>query len=40
MSYTYSATRRAGATLIGTGTGYAFVTAPTANTKINTCING
>lgn len=40
MSYAYSATRRAGATLIGTGTGYAFVTAPTANTKVSTCING
>jgi hypothetical protein len=29
-----------GATLVGTGTGYAFVTAPTANTKVSTCING
>jgi len=40
MSYVYSATRRAGATLIGSGTGYAFITAPTANAKINTCITG
>lgn len=40
MTYVYSATRRAGATLIGTGTGYAFITAPTANAKINACIAG
>jgi phosphate transport system substrate-binding protein len=44
MTYTYSATRRAGATTIGNrtatggGTGYAFVTAPAALAKINTCI--
>ncbi|NII54852.1 substrate-binding domain-containing protein [Luteibacter sp. SG786] len=44
MTYTYNATRRAGATLVGNrtatggGTGYAFVTAPAAAAKINTCI--
>jgi hypothetical protein len=42
MSFTYSSTRRVGATLIappaGGTTGYAFVNSPVANAKINTCI--
>jgi ABC-type phosphate transport system substrate-binding protein len=39
MSYVYSSARRSASTLVGAGTGYAFVTSPVANVKINTCIS-